>query len=491
MAQTFEDSQLILAAEDCSDEDFEKYHTFLEYEERIIRSLMAHGPVLLRGGRGNGKSALLLEANRRLKQDGTGVLGIYLSLRHLPLLKSKGAEYHSHFCRILIESINNSLGQLNISPTLEVGTNQDTLREHLVDLSKRIDKRIVLFFDDAAHIGREADLSEFFDLFRTLSGSTISCKAAIYPGVTKFGTRFDVYNDATVLDIARDERAAYFPKFFLEVLRARYPSIISKLASSLSHQPDKFAGFLGRAILGNMRTFVFACNKLDESSQVGLQELTNGLIYLAADYYWPLLEELKPKLGIYEPMIEPSQQIADALFVSLGETGATSCIIHRDIQQRINKPLEILEYVGFISKREASRGMKSGGRGARYSVTLCNLLENIQGKRVTSAIYDEWGKDEKDPFEFHSGNSTLNVEVPMLDISKDLAILSFPISTLKKSRIYPYGLTESKYEELTHAGFTTINDLALATDIQLLAIDGIGSAHLKRIRNVVAQSIWM
>ena len=47
-------------------------------------------------------------------------------------------------------------------------------------------------FDDAAHIGREKPLEVFFDLFRTLSSSLTSCKASIYPGVTKFGVRFDV-----------------------------------------------------------------------------------------------------------------------------------------------------------------------------------------------------------------------------------------------------------------------------------------------------------
>ena len=60
-----EQGKFILAAEDCPPEIFNKLHKFSKYEERIINSLIAHGPVLIRGGRGSGKSALLIRDRRR------------------------------------------------------------------------------------------------------------------------------------------------------------------------------------------------------------------------------------------------------------------------------------------------------------------------------------------------------------------------------------------------------------------------------------------
>ena len=60
-ADTIDDSNLILAAEDFDSAEFEKYHRFAKSDERIISKLVAHGPVLLRGGRGSGKSALMVE----------------------------------------------------------------------------------------------------------------------------------------------------------------------------------------------------------------------------------------------------------------------------------------------------------------------------------------------------------------------------------------------------------------------------------------------
>jgi len=65
-------------------------------------------------------------------------------------------------------------------------------------------------------------LEVFFDLFRTLSSSLTSCKASIYPGVSKFGIRFDVFNDSTVVDISRSD-VSIDPQFFPEVIRTRYP----------------------------------------------------------------------------------------------------------------------------------------------------------------------------------------------------------------------------------------------------------------------------
>ena len=55
-----DNGQLILAAEDCEESQFSSLHCFTDYEERIIKSLMAHGPVLLRGGRGSGKRGLTI-----------------------------------------------------------------------------------------------------------------------------------------------------------------------------------------------------------------------------------------------------------------------------------------------------------------------------------------------------------------------------------------------------------------------------------------------
>ena len=487
-----ESTSLFLAAEDCDPNEFDKVHRFLSFENKVIRSLVAHGPVLLRGGRGSGKSALLIEADRQISSNWPQVLSVYVSLRHLPLLRSEGQVYERIFCRLLSDALNeklkrNGLPQIDSRELSDAGE----LRQMLGSLAATLNRRIVLMFDDAAHIGRENALTEFFDIFRTISSSVVSCKAAIYPGVTRFGIRFDVFNDATVVDVARDERSPEFASIFDSVLRARFPALTAKLERSRTMRPEMVAGLLGRTVVGNMRAFVFACSWLNDRERVGLPDIKDILLRLASEYYWPLMEEVAPKLGPYEPLIDPCRSVAEIVFRHAATTDSSSAIIHRDIVQKLSKLLEILEYVGFISRREASRSMKSGGRGPRYSLNLATLLEERPKAQLTFQLVDVWQNSSVDAVEFHVNGNLLPLTLPEIDSDRDLAVFDMPIQSLLKSRTYVYGLTPRQIGLLVDNGFSTIKDVADASDSALCDVEGIGDKTLARIRNVVSQAIWM
>ncbi len=491
--QIEEQGQLVLAAEECSPELFYVLHKFSVFEERIVRTLIAHGPVLLRGGRGSGKSTLMREAANRLNGKESTAFGIYLSLRYLPLLRESGPTYERFFCQLLTETINAALVDQGIDdinfPNVEHG---GELQRALSNLANMVNKRIVLLFDDAAHLGRESASTEFFDLFRSISSRNVSCKASIYPGVTNFGKRFDVYNDATVIDVSREESAEALAQFFSSVMEARYPTLPAKFTSSL--RKNEVAAFLGKAVLGNMRAFVFACNKLSQlESSIGLPELTKCLIELCAGYFWPLLEEVQPKLGRYEPLVEPSKSLAVAIFKVCGDARSPSVIIHRDFCQHYAKPLEILEYAGFILKREASRALKKGGRGPRYAVNLANLLETTPGARLTQDLFSKWLETDRDDVAEiqRSSGAFEGIEMPSLLENRDLGILDSPVSAIAKSPAYPYGLTPKRLEVLESAGYKTIGDVVDASDAELTALPWIKEATLPKIRAVLAQAIWM
>jgi hypothetical protein len=231
----------------------------------------------------------------------------YISLRHLPLLRAEGPEYMALFCRILSGEINrelNSCHNVLFPISRDVGALFSALEGNAIVLNRRI----VLLFDDAAHIGRERPLVEFFDIFRTISTSRVSCKASIYPGVTKFGVRFDVFNDATVIEISRDERKAGFEEIFEEIIKKRFPSLAGKVAASRSIGSSSFGRIMGRAVTGNLRSFVYACNYMQELSSVGYPELTQCMLYLSGNYFWPLLEEVAPKLAPTKFLLVPRRR---------------------------------------------------------------------------------------------------------------------------------------------------------------------------------------
>lgn len=486
------DGSLILAAEECSPEEFAKLHRFSSYDEKIIKKLMVHGPVLLRGGRGTGKSALLIEAHNRIKQI-SSAFSVYVSLRYLPLLRSAGRDYEIHFCELLSSAINQRLMETDQGINFGNISDPGSLQSEISKLAQVLQKRVVLLFDDAAHIGREKPLAEFFDIFRTLSTSAVSCKASIYPGVTKFGIRFDVFNDSTVIDISRSESSPEFGAFFHNVLTARYPALAGASRYSETFSPAEFSKFLGRAVVGNMRGFIFACNSFEEKTKIGVPEVTASLLELANNYYWPLMQEVAPKLGVYEQLIDPSEKMAEKLFeIAAGKRESASIIVNRDIIQKYSKLFEILEYLGFISKREASRAMKSGGRGAVYALNLCNLLEKVQGKRLTLDLIREWASVSADPAEMYTAGPLFpGIHLPSMDDDRELGIFAKPIGSLKKSIAYPYGLTDDKVIRLEKAGIDTVGKLADAPDDKLLSIEFIGQKALQRIKDVLYQAIWM
>lgn len=492
------DAGLILAAEECPPEKFDQYHFFSRHDDMIIRKLSAHGPVLIRGGRGSGKSALLIEAHRRMRE-GESIFSVYMSLRYLKLLQADGQEYIHHFCTLLSTQITEALIDRGIDIDFEMAEDETALQLSLAELSQKLNKRIVILFDDAAHIGREKPLEVFFDLFRTLSTSTTSCKASIYPGVTRFGTRFDVFNDSTVIDIVRSETAPG-TTYFLDVLKTRYPALAERDRFSDRLHPEQFANLIGRAVVGNMRGFILACNRFDGQATISIPDVNVCLLNMATDYYWPLMEEVAPKLGVYEPLVEPSTQVFEAIVDNISRPlregtrsiAAERVTVHKQLVQKFSKAFEILEYLGFFAKREASRGMKSGGRGAVFALNLCSLLEQIPTKRLTIEMIEEWLEGRQEPAEIHvSGNSFSGIQMPELHQEQGLGILEKPVEVLAQSQAYPYGLTADKIGRLQGAGILTVGQLASSTDAALLAIDYVGDATVKRMRDVTHQAIWM
>ncbi|WP_156381558.1 ATP-binding protein [Aurantimonas sp. Leaf443] len=490
------DAGLILAAEEWPLDAFDAHHSFSNYDESIIRKLSAHGPVLIRGGRGSGKSALLIAAHKRMTEK-KNVFSVYLSLRYLPLLQTDGEEYIKHFCEILSNKIQSDLKINNSSIDFVRAESLTELQRGLADLSAAVGQRIILLFDDAAHIGREKPLEVFFDLFRTLSSNTISCKASIYPGVTKFGIRFDIFNDATVIDVARLETSEV-ENHFVDVLRRRYPSLAHKDIYSDRLTLEMFSGILARALVGNMRAYILACNRFVDKEKISIPDLNACLLNMATDYYWPLMEEVAPKLGQYEPFIDTATDIFTQLIDVASKSNPSRqspserVLVHRAMVTKFAKPFEILEYLGFIGKRDASRALKSGGRGPVYAVNLCSLLEQVQGKRMTLEMMNDWRSARTDATEIHVNSDVFgNIALPSLPSVDTLGILEKPLKWIEKGNMYPYGLTPGKISLFVAAGYETIGELVGADDAKLIAIDGIGDKTVKKARDLAYQAVWM
>lgn len=490
-----DDIGLRLAAEEFTDAEFKHYHLFSQTDEQLIRRLVVAGPVLLRGPRGSGKSAYMLAAHMRMKNNEASVFSVYISLRYFPLLAAQADQYLS----ILIPYVANLIKKEIIDRGFKYNSQEKSivtiadLKEVLGELGANLQRRIVLMFDDVAHIGREVSLVGFFDFFRTISSSVVSCKAAIYPGVTKFGARFDFYSDATIVEAQRDERAPDFGDFFNKLLEANNPKLLEKTEIRLK----PILGFLlGRSVLGNVRAFNALCAYLDTHKIISVQIVGEGLKWLSSSYLYPALDELQTKLGAYVPMLDIAERIAPIIFEDCGRRKVNAMLVHRDHVQRIGKVFEILEYTGFISKREASRSLwkSSSGRGPRYALSLGPLFESIPGNTmsyelISSLLRVTLANDELVEYPPNSRLTDFNCPEPHGEIALD--ILSLHVSKLEIGQAIPYGLTQLIINALIKGGLNTVQDVVKVSVEDLQKLPLIGSAKAKRIRNAVEQAIWM
>jgi hypothetical protein len=221
---------------------------------------------------------------------------------------------------------------------------------------------------------------------------------------------------------------------------------------------------------------------------------------MASDHFWPLMDEVAPKLGVYEALIDPARTIVEIIVEHatkpvkgvIRPVAPDRILIHRQIVGHYLKIFEILEYLGFVARREASRALKSGGRGPIFAINLCSLLEYVPSKRLTFEMIEEWLSGTSEPSEIHvSGSTFQNVVLPSLPEEQGLAILGKSVEVLGRSQIYPYGLTNNIVERLIGAGIMTVGQLASSSDEELDRIEYIGAAKIKLIRDVMYQAIWM
>ncbi len=489
------DSDIRIAAEEYSEKEFSSHHVFTTSDETIIRRLIAAGPVLLRGPRGSGKSAYMLAAHKKIRSSEASIFSVYISLRYFPLLTANADEYLTILIPFVAEQIQKELQehQIKNDRNFKAISTLTELRSSLDDIGVQEQKRIVLLFDDVAHIGREVSLSGFFGFFRTLSSSVISCKAAIYPGVTKFGARFDFYNDATVVEAQRDERSPDFQEFFDTLLKNHHPNIYDRADSKLLPQ---LGLLLGRTVLGNVRAFNWLCRHLSTYQLISLQSFGDSLKSYASSSLYPALDELETKLGSYASLLNVARDLAEIISKDCGRRKVNSMIVHRDHVQRMGKVFEILEYTGFIAKREASRSLlRSGtGRGPRYVLSLGPLFENVPGSTMSYDLAHSMTRVnvEKDELvEYEPLSEIKNLIYPEPTAETLLDVLNLSIDKLKTSNAIPYGLTDLMINALQLGGYKTVEDVVRVSVETLDELPQIGEAKARRIRNAVEQAIWM
>ena len=243
-------TDFLLRAEDIPNESILDYFVETEKDRYIVEALKRRSPVLLEGSRGVGKSLLLRVCDRelsdRLPQD--RILPVYVQLTKSILVNTSN-ESQFHYWTLarlavgLLRSLRNHGIAINIDHEVSIlggdpkEGSSDPINETLKDFERsylnrnikiNISKipgveqfkfgvedicrktnlqRIVVLFDEAAHVLQPEHQRQFFTLFRDLRSPYVSCNAAVYPGIMSYGDTFEQSHDATTVRVERDVRS--------------------------------------------------------------------------------------------------------------------------------------------------------------------------------------------------------------------------------------------------------------------------------------------
>jgi hypothetical protein len=508
-------------------------------DREIVDLLKGRNPVVLAGSRGVGKSFLLRVAEAELVNSlaENKVFPVYVTFSKSSLINTTDPLQFQHWmlakiCARLVRALA-SAGMTNVAPrhaisifTGEVTTppdlpqtaiervadefenswkaeqapsvdfhelpSIDSFRDAIEDLCGSLKlARIVILIDEAAHILLPEQQRQFFSLFRDLRSPYLSCKAAVYPGVTSYGSSFQPIHDATMLALDRDVMEPEYVSTMREIVGKQAEST---LLAQIEQHGENFA-ILAYSASGNPRVLL---KTLGRASRVTFQE-TNEVIrgYYRVDI-WSEHSTLTDKYPGHRILIDwgrqfietqvlPDIQKKNIQYLDADKNSTCFFWIHRDAPQAVKEALRLLAYTGIV--REHASGIKAtrGEVGTRYAVNL-GCLFALEGTPTTGALQIAKNLTPKRMSEFganHVSYKGLLEAMPTFS-EPDVALvvqgqLDKPITVLD--------ISDWQRQELLSLGLNTVGDVLHASEIKLQEIAYVGPVRSRRMRNAAMAAV--
>jgi hypothetical protein len=394
----------------------------IRQDREIIDSLKSSDSVILEGSRGTGKSFLISMAKVELDNNFAvnRILPVYVPFVASSLIHTNDPEQFKHWmlasiCYKLIRALRKKGLLIGASPatallsTREVdpesleqkfnkiykayedsykGSGEAITPEEIPDLVHFKDavedicenaniSKICLFFDEAVHIFRPEQQRQFFTLFRDLKSPYLSCKAAVYPGVTSYGNTFEMSHDATYLRIERDILSEEYLGSMKDIV---FRQADENLKKAINEHMENF-NILAYSASGNPRMLLKTVERCPKMRTKDVNEVIK-------DFYrtdiWTEHTGLGDKYKGHKLLVDWGRNFIETDVLpaarqkneTRAEHNESTCYfwIHRDAPETVKEALRLLEYIGIIRKNgEAVRGTNSEF-GTRYELKFGCVL---------------------------------------------------------------------------------------------------------------------
>ncbi|MDR3573393.1 MAG: hypothetical protein P4L50_06020 [Anaerolineaceae bacterium] len=524
--------------EDIKPDEVATYFVEIQRDREIINTLKARNPVIMAGSRGVGKSFLLRVAELELLSEfgQQRALPVFVSFNRSSLINTTNEQQFQHWmlARIcgritralhnlgLISGPSHSLSILtgdsgvpipNHSSTVENIANRfeeswksepesvdatrlpsiDDFRDAIEDICQELQiARIVILIDEAAHILFPEQQRQFFTLFRDLRSPYLSCKAAVYPGVTSYGDTFQPLHDATMVSLDRDILLPDYVDKMREIVEKQAESGILE---AIARQDKNFA-ILAFASSGNPRALLKTLQRTPGLTSNQTNEVVRS--YYRSDI-WAEHSTLPSKYAGHRHLIDWGRSFIESTVLPdlkkkneqyLVQEQKSTCYfwIHRDAPQPVQEAIKLLAYSGIVTEHSTGIRATRSEIGTRYAVNIGALIAQeaiptntgLQiARNLTPKRMSEFGAN-------HPIYQSLLTTVPTFTEPSVGAVLR---QQLDKS-LDVLDITDWLQTKLHELGLTTIGDVLLASESKLRTLNYVGAKRSRRARNAALAAVF-
>ncbi len=530
--------EFLYRTEDIRPDEILKYYVETNVDRSIVNALKSSQPVIVVGSRGVGKSFLLRVAERELLSNlkEENALPVYVSFMRGTLLHTSDPEQFQHWmlarlCRNILRAlklqglITSMLGGLSIlsgdeceslqengariteivnefeeswkNPGQQVNLTGlpgvDEFKDAIEDICGNLGlRRLVVFFDEAAHIFRPQQQRQFFTLYRDLRSPYITCNAAVYPGVTAFGDTFQPTHDATMLVLDRNVVSNEYVESMREIVEKQADS---NLLTRIAQHGQSFA-VLAYAATGNPRQLLKTMDRTPRLKRGEVNEVIRK--YYRTDI-WAEHSGLVERYGGHRHLIDwgrsfvedfvlPELQQKNNQYISAEKKSTCFFWIHRDAPEPVKEALRILAYTGVIAIHSGGVKASRSEIGTRYAVNLGCLfsLEKTPtssgfeiAKNLTPGRMTEYGANYK-------AYDQLLESVPQYSEPDMSGVLA---RQLEKS-IDVLDIRDWQKERLRGLKLNTVGNVLQASETKLQDAYYVGPVRSRRIRNAALAAVF-